>query len=197
MSQCSKFVGSQRTTVNWIWISGLLRYCKRKSLLLGSKHKFRWVILQQKREENDFAIRLLPDRLTMLSLLPDDQRHMQVIKGLLAGNVFDWGAKEVVQLMESTGLSFEQAEAKLQSDRSNQLSNSWTWYHSYSERPWLIDGLDQWRERLESGNPHNCAAIFVDNSGADLILGVIPFALDLLRNGTKVSCWQYTLSNNF
>lgn len=33
---------------------------------------------------------------------------------------------------------------------------------------------------------HKCAVIFVDNSGVDFILGVIPFARELLNRGTKV-----------
>lgn len=30
------------------------------------------------------------------------------------------------------------------------------------------------------------AIIFVDNSGADIILGILPFARELLRRGTEV-----------
>lgn len=36
------------------------------------------------------------------------------------------------------------------------------------------------------GPPHKCAVIFVDNSGADIILGILPFARELLIRGTKV-----------
>lgn len=36
------------------------------------------------------------------------------------------------------------------------------------------------------GAPHKCAAIFIDNSGIDFVLGVLPFARELLRRGTKV-----------
>jgi type II pantothenate kinase len=49
----------------------------------------------------------------------------------------------------------------------------------------LVDGLDEWLDRLK-GPPHKCAAIFVDNSGIDIILGVLPFARELLQRGTKV-----------
>jgi len=52
-------------------------------------------------------------------------------------------------------------------------------------RPWLVDGLDEWLDRLK-GPPHKCAAIFVDNSGIDIVLGVLPFARELLQRGTKV-----------
>lgn len=53
------------------------------------------------------------------------------------------------------------------------------------ERPWFIDHVEDWLVRLEEG-PHRCAAIFVDNSGMDVILGVLPFARELLNRGTKV-----------
>ena len=75
--------------------------------------------------------------------------------GLLAGNVFDWGAKEVALLMESKdGLKFEDALAFVK------------------PRPWLVDHLDEWKERLKQKKPHKCAAIFIDNSGFDVILGI-------------------------
>lgn len=45
--------------------------------------------------------------------------------------------------------------------------------------------MEDWLVRLEEG-PHRCAAIFVDNSGMDVILGVLPFARELLNRGTKV-----------
>ena len=45
-----------------------------------------------------------------LFLFPQENLHEQLALGLLAGNVFDWGAKEVALLMESgTGLRFEDA----------------------------------------------------------------------------------------
>lgn len=53
-------------------------------------------------------------------------------------------------------------------------------------RPWLVDSLDEWIERLK-GPKHKCAAIFVDNSGLDIILGVLPFARELVKRGTEVS----------
>ena len=37
-------------------------------------------------------------------------------------------------------------------------------------RPWLIDNVDGWLERLR-GPAHKCVCIFVDNSGGDFLLG--------------------------
>lgn len=59
----------------------------------------------------------------------------------------------------------------------------------FAERPWLVDCLNAWILRLEEP-PHRCAAIFIDNSGVDFVLGVLPFTRELLRRGTKVSYMQ-------
>ena len=50
-----------------------------------------------------------------------------------------------------------------------------------------MDHVEDWLDRLEEGSPHRCAAIFVDNSGLDVILGVLPFARELLSHGSKVN----------
>ncbi|KAJ8310602.1 hypothetical protein KUTeg_012467 [Tegillarca granosa] len=94
-----------------------------------------------------------------LDKLSWDDRQLALVKGLLAGNVFDWGAREVANIMENT-------------------------------EPWLFDEFDKWKERL-SGNkpPHNCAVIFCDNSGYDIILGVFPFVRELLNRGSN-ACYM-------
>ena len=37
-----------------------------------------------------------------------------LVSGILAGNVFDWGAKEVAALMETSNFGFQEAMEKLQ-----------------------------------------------------------------------------------
>ncbi|XP_035206031.1 4'-phosphopantetheine phosphatase-like [Stegodyphus dumicola] len=123
--------------------------------------------LQQKRLENEQALKLLKGRIDTLNAMNWSERQEALVVGLLAGNVFDWGAKEVAKVMEGSDFGFTDAKEKLEA------------------RPWLIDDLDGWIERLK-GKPHKCAAIFVDNSGMDVVLGVIPFALELLKRETKV-----------
>ncbi|XP_050042906.1 4'-phosphopantetheine phosphatase isoform X2 [Dermacentor andersoni] len=123
---------------------------------------------QQKRMENEAALQLLPSRLSQLDAMGWRERQEALVTGLLAGNVFDWGAKEVARLLNSGSFGFSEAHCHLQ------------------ERPWLQDDLDAWVERLEKGPVHKCAAIFVDNSGMDVLLGVLPFARELLSRGTKV-----------
>lgn len=122
--------------------------------------------LQQKKFENENALKMLKDHLKYLDSLEWKERQEVLIRGVLAGNVFDWGAKEVVELMEA-GLGFKEAAGKLET------------------RPWLHDDLDAWITRQE-GHPYKCAVIFLDNSGCDVVLGIIPFARSLLAQDTRV-----------
>ncbi|XP_016565637.2 damage-control phosphatase At2g17340 isoform X2 [Capsicum annuum] len=52
-------------------------------------------------------------------------------------------------------------------------------------RPWVIDDLDIFIKKW-SKKTWKKAVIFVDNSGADVILGILPFARELLRHGVQV-----------
>ncbi|XP_020346341.1 4'-phosphopantetheine phosphatase isoform X1 [Oncorhynchus kisutch] len=121
-----------------------------------------------KQRENDMALKYFQKAVKSLEELSWEQRQFALVRGLLAGNVFDWGAKAVSDVLESDPeFGFEQAKRQLE------------------ERPWLIDNYDQWLERL-NGPPHKCALFFVDNSGIDIILGVFPFVRELLCRGTEV-----------
>uniref|UniRef100_A0A9J7XY40 4'-phosphopantetheine phosphatase n=1 Tax=Cyprinus carpio carpio TaxID=630221 RepID=A0A9J7XY40_CYPCA len=121
-----------------------------------------------KQKENDMALKYYLKVVKSVEELSWEQRQFNLVKGLLAGNVFDWGAKAVSDVLESDPeFGFEQAKQQLQ------------------ERPWLVDAYNQWIERLK-GPPHKCALFFVDNSGIDIILGVFPFIRELLIRGTEV-----------
>ncbi|XP_010470579.1 PREDICTED: uncharacterized protein At2g17340-like isoform X1 [Camelina sativa] len=52
-------------------------------------------------------------------------------------------------------------------------------------RPWVIDDLDNFQAKWIK-KPWKKAVIFVDNSGADIILGILSFARELLLRGTQV-----------
>ena len=66
-----------------------------------SEFNFHDPYMRQKQVENDHALGLLQERLSALKDLDFESLHEQLALGLLAGNVFDWGAKEVALLMES------------------------------------------------------------------------------------------------
>jgi type II pantothenate kinase len=172
--------------------------------------------------ENEAALLLLAEHLAELDLLPWHEKHETVATNLLAGNVFDWGAKEAAALMQMPGFGFQQALQHLQSIiiKNNAIAiihSIHTLSHTYThlkkskqimniqctnlmifsllcflllfyvlERPWFIDHVEKWLSRLKEGPCYRCAAIFVDNSGLDVILGVLPFARELLKQGTKV-----------
>ncbi|XP_035721308.1 4'-phosphopantetheine phosphatase-like [Vespa mandarinia] len=124
--------------------------------------------LYQKKKENEEALKHLKDRIIVLDNLDGIEKLRALILGVLSGNMFDWGAKDVATLMETTDFGFKEAQEKIPG------------------RPWLVDNLDEWIHRLQNDAPHKCAAIFVDNSGVDIVLGILPFARDLLQRGTKV-----------
>ena len=50
-------------------------------------------------------------------------------------------------------------------------------------RPWLFDDLDAFIARILPSNSYAQALVFVDNSGADVVLGMLPFVRELLRSG--------------
>ena len=54
---------------------------------------FHDVYLKQKQLENKAALALLPSLLDRLSKMEWQQKQEQLALGVLAGNVFDWGAK--------------------------------------------------------------------------------------------------------
>uniref|UniRef100_A0A8D3B675 4'-phosphopantetheine phosphatase n=2 Tax=Scophthalmus maximus TaxID=52904 RepID=A0A8D3B675_SCOMX len=121
-----------------------------------------------KQRENDMALRYYQKAVKSLEQLSWEQRQFALVRGVLAGNVFDWGAKAVSDVLESDPeFGFDEAKRQLE------------------ERPWLVDSYDQWLQRLK-GPPHKCALFFVDNSGVDIILGVMPFVRELLSRGTEV-----------
>ncbi|XP_053997146.1 4'-phosphopantetheine phosphatase [Hylaeus anthracinus] len=124
--------------------------------------------LHQKKSENEEALKHLKDRIAVIDKLEGREKINALILGVISGNMFDWGAQAVATLMETTDFGFAEAASKIPG------------------RPWLQDDLDDWIYRLETGPPHKCAAIFVDNSGVDIVLGILPFARDLLLRGTKV-----------
>jgi type II pantothenate kinase len=70
--------------------------------------------VQQKQLENEAALRQLSEHLDRLDRLQGDQLHLALAKGLLAGNVFDWGALEVRKLLETGNFHFLDALDRLQ-----------------------------------------------------------------------------------
>lgn len=120
-----------------------------------------------KHQQNEQCLKVLPTLLEELDALPPTELDTAIVQGVFAGNIFDLGAPETIALFAEGDVHFDQVRARLK------------------PRPWLVDGLDAWRQTLAS-KTHQLAVLFVDNAGPDICLGMIPFARYLLARGTRV-----------
>jgi type II pantothenate kinase len=122
-----------------------------------------------KRRENGLALRLFGDVLRDIDSCPPDRRVERLVRGLIAGNLFDMGSKAAVDAFGEGCFDFFNARAKVR------------------PRPWPVDQLDAWQERLAQRRPpYRQALVFVDNSGPDVVLGILPLARELAGLGTRV-----------
>lgn len=129
-----------------------------------------------KQRENETALALLPALLKELDALPDEDRSVALVKGIFAGNIFDVGAAETLELFKQGKIDFHATRKKLK------------------PRPWFCDDVEPWLDRLRpAGKPYNAAVLFIDNAGCDVVLGMVPFARELLRRGTDVIITSNTL----
>ncbi|XP_036316873.1 4'-phosphopantetheine phosphatase isoform X2 [Pipistrellus kuhlii] len=70
---------------------------------------------QVKQKENGVALRCFRQVVQALDALAWEERQLALVRGLLAGNVFDWGAKAVSDVLESDPqFGFEEAKRKLE-----------------------------------------------------------------------------------
>jgi len=149
-----------------------LELCRARDGILRDACGFADCFASVKREENEAALRALPDVLRALDETTgdddEDARLAACVRGAFAGNIFDLGAAASVDLYENGGgVDFAATVAKLK------------------PRPWCVDDFDAMRERFAKRR-HRKAVVFVDNAGADVCLGMIPFARELIRRGTEV-----------
>ncbi|KAF8005956.1 hypothetical protein BT93_K0284 [Corymbia citriodora subsp. variegata] len=124
--------------------------------------------------ENEASLAVLPDLLLELDSMSEETRLLTLIEGVLAANIFDWGSRACVDLYHK-----------------GTIIEIYRMSRNKMQRPWRVDDFDEFKERmLGSGSQkprhHKRALLFVDNSGADIILGMLPLARELLRRGTEV-----------
>ena len=133
--------------------------------------RFNDVYRDVKKQENQSALLVLPDLLAEIDSLDDDERLLSIVEGVLAGNIFDWGSQGTLNLY-----------------RNGTILEIYRKARSTVNRPWAIDDYDALRQRFNGAraDPYRKALLFCDNSGADIILGMLPFARELLKRGTSV-----------
>ncbi|KAI4336147.1 hypothetical protein L6164_014712 [Bauhinia variegata] len=127
-----------------------------------------------KQRENEASLAVLPDLLMELDSMDEETRLLTLIEGVLAANIFDWGSRACVELYHK-----------------GTIIEIYRMSRNKMRRPWRVDDFDAFKERmLGTGDkkppPHRRALLFVDNSGADIVLGMLPLARELLRLGTEV-----------
>ncbi|KAI3504592.1 hypothetical protein L2E82_46491 [Cichorium intybus] len=121
-----------------------------------------------KQRENEASLAVLPDLLMELDSMSEEARLLTLIEGVLAANIFDWGSRACVDLYHKGTIIeiYRMSRKKMQ-------------------RPWRVDDFDAFKERMGLG-AHKRALLFVDNAGADVVLGMLPLAREFLRRGIEV-----------
>jgi len=167
-----------------IGLSGLFEMREECLRAFGFKDAY----FDVKQQENAAALAVLPDLLAELDAMEDEARLLALIEGVLAGNIFDWGSQSCVDLY-----------------RNGTILEIYRNARSSIARPWAVDCFDTLCSKLcgetgtngdrnaAKGHEYHKALLFCDNSGADVVLGMIPFARELLRRGTHVCLVANTL----
>ncbi|XP_057988510.1 pantothenate kinase 2 isoform X2 [Hevea brasiliensis] len=127
-----------------------------------------------KQRENEASLAVLPDLLMELDSMTEETRLLTLIEGVLAANIFDWGSRACVDLYHK-----------------GTIIEIYRMSRNKMQRPWRVDDFDVFKERMlgsadKKPHPHKRALLFVDNSGADIVLGMLPLARELIRRGTEV-----------
>lgn len=120
-----------------------------------------------KKSENEAALKTLPSLLSQIDSTPEPAKLRLLIDNILAGNMYDWGATNMLELLRRGELDFDSAKQRV-------------------GHPSHLDQFELLQYRFMNGPIHRRAVIFVDNSGADIILGILPFTRYLLSRGTQV-----------
>lgn len=124
---------------------------------------------QIKERANAEAAEQYPQTVQNLHQMVDEDRWGHLVKRVFAGNLFDCAA-DATRLLTQGDFDFQSA-----------LANT-------KDRPWLVDDYDEWMGEVFSGEIPRWtkAVVFVDNAGADFVLGVMPFVRQLALHGTMI-----------
>lgn len=122
-----------------------------------------------KQRENAAALEVYPGVLERLDAMDPEARWLHLIECAFAGNIFDLGSGPTMKYAESK-VDFLQVLADL------------------PRRPWLIDHYDQLEPFLpvDGVAQWTKAVFFVDNAGADFVLGTMPLARALALDGVRI-----------
>lgn len=159
----------------------------------------------EKQRENAAALAVLPDLLAELDGMDDEGRLLALVEGVLAGNIFDWGSQSCVNLYKNGTIldiyrnarssvtrpwavdCFDMLNARLCGPNvQGEDDADGDGYGGVVEQGDRLKGAASAAEVETRPHQYRKALLFCDNSGADVVLGMIPFARELLRRGTDV-----------
>ena len=122
-----------------------------------------------KSRENATAMELYPQVVHDLHVLGTEDKWLHLIECVFAGNIFDLGAMEMMDMADDPVDFIDLVERT-------------------KPRPWLIDDYDRLEADLLTAPPTPWlkAIVFVDNAGSDFVLGLMPLVRELALGGTQV-----------
>jgi type II pantothenate kinase len=147
----------------------VLSLCEYRSRVLR-RHGLGDPFSALKADENAQALAGLPARLAELDGRADHERPAELLRGLLAANVADFGSVEALERYRAGGWNLSDDCARL------------------PRRPWRFDDLDAMIAGLdEAAARGRRVVVFVDNAGPEFVLGVLPLARELAGRGAHVT----------
>jgi damage-control phosphatase, subfamily II, stand-alone protein len=124
--------------------------------------------LKVKERENNLAVGMYPEVIRRVDQTPAHDRWELLFRGLFAGNMFDLGCPDTIEMYNRGEMDFGTILSRI------------------SHRPWFVDHADVLRERFMSTSKWKQALFFVDNAGTDIVLGVVPAVREMARSGIRV-----------
>lgn len=121
----------------------------------------------KKKKETSHAVAAFPELLQKLEQIDSKDRLELLLKCVLAGNVFDWGAHKVAEKMKD-GFGID--------DFYETLDNVTLDQEAITSMKAFCGNIDKYRSIV----------IFPDNAGIDFVLGILPFVREMLKMGKKV-----------
>lgn len=122
-----------------------------------------------KRIENELSLERYPSYVRRIDAIPEDGRVEHLLRGVLAGNRFDLGSP-------ATRREYHRGEMDFLAELDR-----------LPPRPWAQDDVHAVVRAFDRDSVrYRKVLFFVDNAGADIVLGVLPLARHLAEAGMRV-----------
>jgi type II pantothenate kinase len=146
----------------------IMELCRMREGVLR-KHRLGDPFKFIKERENSAAAKLYMQVVRKTHAMPNADKWLHLVECVFAGNIFDLGSTSTMHL-------------------AHEATDFLATIEQMKPRPWLVDDFDRLLKDLPAGpgSKWGKAVIFVDNAGADFILGVMPLARELAILGTRI-----------